>query len=241
MNNAIADPSPKSMARLAGLLYLLYIATSIVADLLGHFVFPPAPETLARMATHESLFRAGFLTSLFSYVLFLGAAWALFALLAPVNRNLALLFLLFNAAGFVMWFFSMLVLYAGLLAVSGAGFRAAYPPGQLQALADLFINLRKVGGSISMLPYGVWLLPLGYLVFRSGFLPKALGILLYVDFAACILVVLQRFLLPALDVLAYPCFMASFVAEFALALWLLVKGDQGRRSRDATAGGRASA
>jgi hypothetical protein len=214
----------KKTARIAGFLYFMYFVTSIIANLFGRFDLVDAPATVNNIMAHESLFRIGFVISLFSVVFFLLAAWALYVLLKPVNKNIALLFLLLNLGGFAIWCFSMLNLFASLLLLSGADYLKVFQPDQLQAQAMLFINLYHNGSTIAQIPYGVWLFPLGYLVFKSGFLPKTLGILLIVDCFGLLIYVVQRFLLPGYEVIAYPCLVVSFVAEFSLSLWLLIKG-----------------
>ena len=211
-------------ARQAGFLYLAYIIASIIADLFGHFVFADASATVNHIMAHESLFRIGFVISLFSYVLFLLAAWYLYVLLKPVNKNIALLFLLLNLGGFAILVFSHVNLFSSLMLLSGADYLKVFQPDQLQAQAMLFINLFKTGSTIAQIPFGVWLLPLGYLVFKSGFLPKILGIFLIVDFFGLLIYVCQRFLLPDYVVISYPCLVVSFIAEFGLTLWLLIKG-----------------
>jgi hypothetical protein len=211
-------------ARMAGFLYFLFIATSIIAEQFGRFVFVDALETVNHIMAHESLFRIGLVISLFSYVLFLLAAWTLYLLLKPVGKSAALLFLLLNLGGFAILVFSHLNLFASLLLLSGAEYLKAFQPDQLQAQATLFINLYKYGSTVAQIPYGVWLFPLGYLVYKSNFLPKILGILLIVDCFALLIYVLQRFLLPGYDVIAYPCWAVSFLAEFGLTMWLLIMG-----------------
>ena len=83
--------SVTKIARTAGLLYLLYVITSVIANLFGKFVFVEAPVTINHILTHATQFRIGFVINLFSVVLFLMAAWALYVLLKPVNKDLALL------------------------------------------------------------------------------------------------------------------------------------------------------
>ncbi len=173
---------------------------------------------------HESQFRIGFVISLFSYVLFLLAAWYLYALLKPVDKNMALLFLLLNLGGFAIMVLVHLNLFSSLLLLSGADYLKVFQPDQLQAQAMLFINLFKNGSTIAQIPYGIWLYPLGYLVFKSGFLPKILGILLIADCFALLIYVCQRFLLPGYEIISYPCLAVSFIAEISLSLWLLIKG-----------------
>jgi hypothetical protein len=216
--------SIKKTARIAGFLYLLYIVTSVIANLFGRFVNVEAPVTVNNILIHESQFRVGFVISLFSVVFLLLAAWALYVLLKPVNENVALLFLVLNLAGFAIWCFGLLNLSGSLLLVSGADYLKVFQPDQLQAQAMFFINLYKNGSIIAQVPYGIWLLPLGYLVIKSRFLPKILGILLVADCFGLLAHVFQRFLLPDYGVLSYPCLAISFIAEVSLALWLLIKG-----------------
>ncbi len=207
------------LARTAGLLYLLYIITSVI----GKFVFVEAPVTIDHILTHATQFRIGFVINLFSAVLFLLAAWALYMLLKPVNKDLALLFLLFNVAGFAVWFFSSLCLFANLVILNGPETIKAFQPDQLQAMAVFFFRLYKIGVVIAQVPYGVWLFPLGYLVLKSNFLPKLLGMLLIADGICQFVYVCQRLILPELAVIAYPCLVISFIAEASLALWLAIK------------------
>jgi hypothetical protein len=216
--------SIKKTARIAGFLYLLYILTAVIADLFGHFVFADASATIHHMVDHESLFRIGFVISLFSYVFFLLAAWALYVLLKPVGQNLALLFLLLNVGGFAILVYSHLNLLSSLTLLSGADYLKVFQPDQLQAQATLFVNLFKNGSAIAQIPFGVWLLPLGYLVFKSGYIPKILGIVLFADFVAQLIYVSQRFLLPDYTAISYPCLVVSFIAEVSLTLWLIIKG-----------------
>jgi len=216
--------SIKKTARIAGFLYFMYFVTSIIGNEFGRFVSVDAPATVNHIMAHESLFRIGFVISLFSVVPFLLAAWALYVLLKPVNKDIALLFLLLNLGGFAIWCFSMLYLFTAQLLLSGADYLKVFQPDQLQAQAMLFINLYKNGYIIAQIPYGIWLFPLGYLVFKSGFLPKILGILLIVDCFGLLIYVFQRFLLPGYEVISYPCFVVSFIAELSLTLWLSIMG-----------------
>src|SRR3972149_11077397 len=138
-------------ARIAGILYFMYIVTSIIGNEFGRFVFVDAPVTVNNIMAHESQFRIGLVISLFSVVFFLLAAWYLYVLLKPVNENIALLFLLLNLGGFAIWCFSTLNLFASLLLLSGADYLKVFQPDQLQALATLFINLRKSGAAIAQI------------------------------------------------------------------------------------------
>ncbi len=215
--------SVTKIARAAGVIFLLYIITSFIANLFGKFVFVEAPVTINHILTHAAQFRIGFVINLFSVAFFFIAAWALYVLLKPVNKDLALLFLLFNVAGFAVWLFSSLCLFASLLVLNGTETIKAFQPDQLKALAVFFFSLYKTGVVIAQVPYGVWLFPLGYLVYKSGFLPKILGMLLIADGICQFIYVCQRLILPDLGIIAYPCLVISFIAEVSLALWLSIK------------------
>jgi len=220
------------IARTAGLLYLFYVVTSFIANLFGKFVFVEAPVTINHILTHTTQFRIGFVINLFSVVLFLLAAWALYVLLKPVNKDFALLFLLFNVAGFAVWLISSLCLFGSLVILNGPEAIKAFEPDQLHALAVFFFGLYKTGVFIAQVPYGVWLFPLGYLVLKSKFLPKILGMLLIADGICQFVYVCQRLILPDLAFIAYPCTVISFVAEVSLALWLAIKAVKPRLSVD---------
>jgi hypothetical protein len=94
----------------------------------------------------------------------------------------------------------------------------------LEGLGYLSANLYKTGFVTAQLFFSAWLFPLGYLVYKSGFLPKFLGVLLLIDGFAILIWFLQGLLLPSLPAISYPGFAVSFIAEVGLGLWLLVKG-----------------
>jgi hypothetical protein len=158
------------------------------------------------------------------------AAWALYVLLKTVNKDVSLLFLLFNAAGFAVWLFSSLCLFGSLVILNGSETSKVFQPDQLQALAVFFVSLYKNGAFMAQVPYGIWLFPLGYLVLKSGFLPKILGMLLIADGICQFVYVCQRFILPDLGIIAYPGLVISLIAEVSLALWLAIKAVKPRLS-----------
>jgi hypothetical protein len=211
-------------ARTAGFFYLMYLITTILADLFGHLGFGDAAKIVNTMLAQEWSFRLGFVMNLLGALFFLLAAWALYALLKSVNKDLALLFLLLNLAGVAVQCFSTVTVFAGVLLLGRTDYLNVFPANQLQALAMFFVNLYKHGHIAAQLFFGAWLLPLGYLVFKSGFLPKVLGILLIVDFAGVLVWLCQFFLFPGYEVITYPGLAVSFIAEVGLTLWLLVMG-----------------
>jgi len=216
--------SQKKTARIAGLFYLLFLIFAIIADKFASFAITDTTAVINKIIANQLLFSAGLISNLLSALFFLLAAWALYVLLKPVNKNIALLFLLLNLAGVAIQCLSILNLFAVLQLFSGAEFLKVFQADQLQALAMFFINLYENGFIIAQIFYGAWLLPLGYLVYKSKFLPKFLGILLIIDFFAILLWFFQFFLLPSYEIMSYPGLVISAIAEFGLTFWLLIKG-----------------
>ena len=222
----IADQSPNKTARIAGFFYLMFFITFISASLIRSklLMFGDAATTANNIMSSQGLFRIGFMSELLSALFFVLAAWALYVLLKPVNRNLALLFLLLNLAGVAIECINALNLFAALQLLSGANYLSVFQTGQLQAMAMSFLNSYTNGFMIAQLFFGTWLLPLGYLVYKSRILPEILGILLILDFFGVLIWFFQFFLFPGYALLSYPGLAVSFIAEISLSLWLLIKG-----------------
>jgi hypothetical protein len=155
-------------------------------------------------------------------------AWALYILLKPVNKNLAML-----AAWFRLVFATILgVALHNLLSVlqllSGADYLTVFETEQLQAQAMLLLNAFNYTWLIGLTVFGLHLFVLGYLVFKSGFIPRIIGILLVVSSLGYITDSFANFLLPNyasyksifLLIVAVP----AIIAELSLTLWLLLKG-----------------
>ena len=215
-------------ARIAGFLYLIYIIITIPADVLARsplIVFGDATVTARNIMVSEWQFRIGITGDLVSAIFFLLAAWALYALLKPVNKNMALLFLLLNLGGVAVYSISLLNQFAAVLLLSGADYLKVFQADQLQALAMFFLNLHHNGYWIAQIFFGAWLFPLGYLVYKSGFLPKILGIVMMIHFVGWTTTSLLYFLYtPGFTAITYVTYPLGFISEFGLTLWLLIKG-----------------
>ena len=216
--------APYKVARIAGGFYLAFVLASVLAGVLGHIGMGGVDQVYQSIVTHTWSFRLALVVALISAFLFLVAAWGLYVLLRPVNQHLALLFLLLNAVGVAIQCASMFPLISALLLGDGASRMQAYSAAQLEGLTFLSINLYKTGFVTAQLFFGTWLFPLGYLVYKSGFLPRFLGVLLMLDGIGVLIWFLQALLLPAYPAISYPAFVLGFVAEVGLGLWLLVKG-----------------
>jgi len=213
-------------ARMAGFLYLIYMATHIVSDVWrdSFIVLGDAAATVSNIRTHDGLFTITAVGDLLAAALFFLAAWALYVLLKPVNKNLALLFLLLNLTGVAIHCMSALNLFAALLLMNGPDYLNVFQVVQLHALAMFFLDLREKGFMLAQLFYGAWLFPLGYLVFKSGFLPRILGLVLMVHCFTWLSTFFQSFLFPGFDAITYVSYPLGLIAELGLTLWLLIKG-----------------
>ena len=214
-------------ARMAGFLYLTYIVITIAADVFGRsplIVFGDAATTARNIIGSEWQFRIGITGDLVSAVFFLLAAWALFVLLKPVNKDFALLFLLLNLGGVAVYSINLLNQFAAVLLLSGADYLKVFQADQLQALAMLLLNLYHNGYWISQIFFGAWLFPLGYLVFKSGFLPRILGVVMMIHCVGWLMTFLQFFLFPGYEGITYLTYPLGFISEFGLTLWLLIMG-----------------
>ena len=215
----------KKIARLAGVFYLFFIIATAIANVSRTklIVFGDAVATAKNIQASVGLFRIGFLSDIFAGILFLLAAWALYVLLKPVNKHIALLFLLLNLGGVAVQCLNMLNLFSAALLLSGAEYLKVFQLDQLQALALFFLNLQENGFMIAQFFFAAWLLPLGYLVYKSGYLPKFLGIVVMVECFAWLLYPLQFFLFPSV-LITYLSSAVGFIGEFSLTLWLLIMG-----------------
>ena len=226
MTSTIDDMSQRTVARMAGLLYLIYIVTFAFSSFVQSkpIAGGDAAVTARNIMASVWLFRVGFMSEVVACLFFLLAAWALYVLLEPVSKNLALLFLLVNLAGVAIESILTLIHFAALPLLSGADYLKVFKADQLQALALFFLNLSGDGNMVTVLFYGVWLFPLGYLVVKSGFLPRILGILLVLDGICLLICFFQLCLFPGHEKMTYPLYPVMFIAEFGFALWLLIKG-----------------
>ena len=198
---------------IAGIFYLIFIIFSFIADYFASFALGDTTIIINKMIASGGLFTIGIISNLFSALFFLLAAWALYVLLKPINKNLALLFLLLNLVGVAVQSLSTLHLFAGL----------EFLKIQLNSQAISSINLYKNVFMIAQIFYGTWLFPLGYLIYKSKFIPKFLGTLLIIDGFAVLLWFFQFFLLPSYEIISYLFLTISLIAEFSLVFWLLFK------------------
>jgi hypothetical protein len=151
-------------------------------------------------------------------------AGALFVLFSPVNRNLALVVLLSISVSVAIQSINTLNLIAALSILTDADFLLVFDADQLQALASLYLQLHMDATHIAEFFWFLWLFAAGLLVYKSGILPRNLGILLMIGGIGYLLVIIVFFLFPILGVVSIMGAVFAGLAELSLMIWLLVKG-----------------
>ncbi len=224
MTNRTAETSPQIYARVAGGLWLILAIFGGFAFVSVSSLLVPgeAGATVSNIMASESLFRIAILSDLFGQTVFIVLVLVLYKLLKIVNNFAALLMVMFVIVSVSIQSLSALNQIAVLFLLSGADYLTAFPADQLHALVLLFLNLRGAGFEIiAQIFFGLWLLPLGYLVYKSGFLPRILAVLLIIAGFGYLISVVTFFLFPNFDT---DISQFTFIGEVTMLLWLLIKG-----------------
>ncbi len=213
--------SPLIIARVAGFLYLMVIPLGIFSLFVSSRLVVPGDgaTTASNLLASESLFRLGIVSDLLASIVMILVVLSLYELFKSVNKNMALLMVVFVLVAVPIAMLDQLNQFAALQLLSGADYLKVFTTGQLQALAFLFLHLSSRGADLAFIFWGLWLFPLGYLVFKSGFLPRILGVMLMVT---CFGYPIQSFAM----FLGYTVNIGMFAAlgEVLFILWLLIKG-----------------
>lgn len=217
----------KKTARVAGLLYLVVVLTGpfVLLYVPGKLFVPENATTTANnILAHQSLFQSYIVVGLVSELFFIGAVLALYRLLKGVGPQLATLMVITILIDAPLAFSSVASQVATLAFVRGADFLSVFNQPQQNAIAMLFINLDKYGALVSEIFWGLWLLPLGLLVYRSVFLPRILGVWLFINGLAYIVISATGLLAPQYLKLVSTIAAPVLFGEMALMLWLLTVG-----------------
>ncbi len=226
--------SNKKTARTAGLLYLLVVLSGIFSLLYvpGKLVVPgDAPATVKNIIASETLFRLGILSGLIGYTFFLLLPLVLYKLLSPVNKTHASLMVIFAVITVPISFINILNEFAVLTLISGAGYLKIFEADKLQAQVLVYLDYYNNGNQVASIFWGLWLLPFGYLVFKSGFLPKILGILLMAGCFGYLIDFIGSFLFPGYGNTGISTFITlpGSMGEIGICLWLLIMGAKENR------------
>jgi hypothetical protein len=222
MIEQIAEASPCPRARVTGVVYLFYFLTAVCGEffLKGLVVHGDAAATANNILAHQSLFRLGLATGLIATACYVTVTALFYGLFKRVNSTLSLLAAFFSLVGCAILAFASLFRIAPLVVLGGSQYLSVFNVEQLRALASLFLELYGQVVNICFVFFGVYCLLIGYLIFRSAFLPRILGVLM--AFAGLGWV---TFLSPPVANYLRPYILVlGVIAELALMLWLLVMG-----------------
>ena len=229
MKNKISITSQSKAARLAGLLYLIAMATGLFAEFYVHFpstliVSGDAAKTASNIMANERLYRIGIANNIITFAIDVVLIWALYVLLRPVNRNLALLAVFFRLVETTMACVAIVNYYVAMQFVSNADHLRAFDSNQIQALSILHDTYALTFIVVAIF-LGLGSTVFNYLLFKSRYIPKVLAawgifsslLLLISQFAIVIFPEVEKTIIPA-------CYGPIAIDEIALGLWLLFKG-----------------
>jgi hypothetical protein len=223
MMDRITEASPRLKARMAGAFQLLEAITATFGQVivLGRLVVSGnAAATAGNILGHERLFWVGFASSLLGVAFHIAWALLIYVLLKPVNRSLSLLAAFFVLVCCAMQALTGLLYLAPLLILQGGSSLSAFTAEQLQALALMFLKLNTYAFEIDLVFFGFWCILTGYLIFRSTFLPRFLGVLVMISGLGWVTYVYPP-LAHRLDTFITA---ASALGEIPMELWLMVMG-----------------
>ena len=216
--------NPNKTARVAGCLYLMLFPLGIFGIIYvpsSLIVLGDAATTASNIMANELLYRLSIVTALTLQIVYIFLALALYKLLNPVDKNNAVLMVILVLVAAPIAMLNELNHVAVLLVLSGSDFLTTFSLDQVQASVPLFLNLHEHGVFIAQIFWGLWLFPMGYLIFKSNFLPKALGILMIIGGFGYLVDSFVYFIFPDFDV-TFSEF--TFLGELLLPLWLMFKG-----------------
>src|SRR5260370_20618250 len=228
MTPSTIEQSPQLYARIGGVLYLIIIIVGLFGEAFVRdrlIVSGDATATAVNIISHESLWRFHIATELFLLMCAVALLWILFVLLRPVNRDLALLAVFINLVSIGIEAATTMYPLEALFTMGNAGCLKAFTPEQLYAMASLSLKSHGYGFGVSLLFFGCFCLIVGYLIFRSGYLPKTVGVLMQIAGVCYLTNSFALVLSPAVANRLFPAILVpAFIGEASLCLWLLVKG-----------------
>jgi Domain of unknown function (DUF4386) len=233
--------SPKVQARVAGCLYLIVIIFGAFAELgvrARLFVPGDTTRTAHNILAHESLYRLGFAAEVFYLACNVPLIFVLYHIFKVVKQKIALLGAIFALIAAAVEAASLLAHYAPTVLLRGSGTLAAFTPAQLDAASYASLQLFEGGFDISLVFFGCDCVALSYLIVKSTFLPRLIGIGLAIEGVGYLINSFSLFLAPDFQARIFPYFAVTGLAEVAFALWLLLVGvDELRWSEQARASG----
>jgi hypothetical protein len=227
MPDRTIEALPQRYARICGVLYLINIACGLFGEVFVRarlLVSGDAFATAHNIMASESLFRLGIAGDLVMHLTDLPTTLIFYFLLRPVNRDISLLAALFSMVQTAVLVANKVNLITALLLLSGSKYLVAFDVAQLQAQARLSLTLHEYGFAVGLIFFGVSCLMVGYLMFRSAYFPKTIGILQATAGTCYLINSFVLILLPALAGRLSAILLFCFLGELATCVWLIVKG-----------------
>jgi hypothetical protein len=234
------ESSPQFYARIGGALYLVLIGLGIFGQVVQEkiIVSGDAAATAANLTAMETLWRFGIAFEFLALICVTALAMIYFVLLRPVGKELNLLATFLRMIGIAVEAIAALNLAAALFPLGNAAYLKAFTSEQLSAMASLAIKSHNYGYTLALLFFGFTFLFHGRLIFKSGFLPRIVGLMIQVAGLCYLTNSFVFFLAPSLSGSLFPwILLPCFVAELSLALWLLIKGVNVQRWKELAARG----
>jgi hypothetical protein len=220
--------STRNPGRVAGLWYLLLVVIGplrLIYIPSKLFVHGNASATANNIAAHEMLFRLGIAADLVGAVVLVFLTLAFYRLFKGVDQYLAVLVVIFGGImPALIYFVGVVDDFGALTVVRGADFLSVFDEPQRDALALLFLRLRDHQNTAAEILWGIWLLPLAMLIYKSHFLPRFMGVWLAINGFAYVVLSFTGILLPQYQNKVFIYAQPAFFAEIALMLWLVIKG-----------------
>jgi hypothetical protein len=227
MANDNSVKSPQIYARLAGLLYLIVILGGLFAEIFVRgrlVVYGDTAATAHNIMTHELLYRLGFSAEVFYCACNIPLIIIFYYLFRVVNKGITLLVVFFSIVGTAIESVSLLCHYAPLVLLGGGHNLSVFTTEQLQGWSYLSIQLFEYGFAITLVFFGFYCFAIGYLIFKSTFLPRIIGVLMAMEGLFYLINSFANFLAPEFAPRVFPFLAVSAVAEISLCLWLLLFG-----------------
>lgn len=228
----------RNPGRVAGLWYLLLI---IIGPLRLMYIpnkifdYDNPAATVGNIAAHQLLFGLGIVADLLGALVLVFLTLAFYRLFVEVNRGLAVQVVIFGGImPALLYFVGVACDLAALMVARGSASLSAFDPPQRHAIAVLFLRLRDQQNTAAMVLWGIWLIPLAILIYRSRFVPRFLGVWLILNGAAWISLSVTRVLWPLYGDRVYAISQPAILGEIAIMLWLLIRGANPQSVADAT-------
>ena len=219
--------SLKRLARIAGIFYAILIIGGLFSEIYVSqhiIVWEDAAVTAKNILKYNSLFTFGFISGLIVFLSDIVVALILYTLLKPVNRHLALIATVFRLLMVVISIVGLIHFYSPLLLLKNTEFITTFSSGQLNSIVMLFLEIHSFGSLIALTFHGLHCAILGYLLFKSDYFPKFLGILMLTASAGYLTNSMLNFAPKDLSINYMFLLFPAFIAALSLCLWLLIRG-----------------